>query len=306
MNTTIKHNNLTWINLLSPSAKEIHELAKEYPIHSLIAEELTSLTMRPKVDVYEENLYFVLHFQSLNQSHECELDFVIGKDFLITVQYDHFLPLEKFIKNAQNKEDFKEKLFESAKATTLSLNILKELYNFSSQQLDKIYIKTTKVEEGIFGGKEKENVKEISFLKRDILDFQRSFYLHGDVLSSFEQAFKDNNHDGFFEKEFGNKLSALIGEHSKIRALLQNSKETTETLHQTNESLLSTKTNEIMKTLTIMAFITFPLMLLSGVFGMNTVHTPIIGARGDFWIITVAMITATFGMFAIFKKKGWL
>jgi Mg2+ and Co2+ transporter CorA len=41
----------------------------------------------------------------------------------------------------------------------------------------------------------------------------------------------------------------------------------------------------VMKNLTIMAFITFPLTLLSSLFGMNTHDTPIIGFKGDFWLI---------------------
>jgi len=61
-----------------------------------------------------------------------------------------------------------------------------------------------------------------------------------------------------------------------------------------------------MKVLTILAFITFPLVLLSSVFGMNTISTPIVGIKGDFWIIIGVMLAATFSMFVYFRKKKWL
>ncbi len=303
--TTIKHNNITWINLISPSVKEINEVGEEYPIHPLVAEELTSLTMRSKVDIYPDNLYFVLHFPAINQAPGCEIDFVIGRDFLITVHYSESYALEKLAKNMSRKENLREQYFTN-KASSLALKILKELYDSAMHQIDEIHIKTNKLESKIFDGDEKENLRKISLIKRDILDFQRSFYLHGNVLASFEQSFKQNNHEDFFEPEFKNYLNALIGEHAQIKNLIQNNKETINTLHDTNESILSNKTNEVMKILTIMAFITFPLMLLSSVFGMNTISTPILGMKGDFWIITSAMFLATFTMFVVFKIKKWL
>lgn len=295
MNKTIKCGELTWVNLVSPSAKEISDLAKEYFLEPLVAEELTSLTMRSKIDVYENNLYFVLHFPDTNQGPGCEIDFVIGKNFLITTQYCYLPALEKFIKNAASKEEFRKECFGN-KPAALVLNILKELYDSALHQIDEMHIKTNKIEQQIFNGDEKQNLKKISLLRRDILDFQRAFYLHGGILSSFEKIFQENKHE----------LNIVVGQYMEIKNLIENSKEIIGTLHETNESLLSTKTNEIMKVLTIMAFITFPLMLLSSIFGMNTVYTPIFGMRGDFWIIIGIMFVATFGMFLFFKNKKWL
>jgi len=61
-----------------------------------------------------------------------------------------------------------------------------------------------------------------------------------------------------------------------------------------------------MKTLTIMAFVTFPLTLISSVFGMNTTYLPIVGVHGDFWIILGFMCTLAIVFFSYFKYKKWL
>ncbi|MFH1979390.1 MAG: magnesium transporter CorA family protein [Patescibacteria group bacterium] len=304
MITTIKYGNITWVNLESPSVKEVSDVADKYPVHSLVAEELTSLTMRSKVDFYTNNLYLVLHFPTPFKTSEinsgCEIDFVVGKDFLITSHYYNFPAFEKLLKNTKRNVEFREKHFQEH-AGFLAFQILKELYASSLRDLDKISLRINRVENDIFRGREKENVKDISLLKRDILDFRRTFSPHNDILTSFYEAGAN-----FFGKDFAHYLNLLQGEYAKIKNIVENNKETLETLHETNESLLSTKTNEIMKVLTIMAFITFPLMLLSSIFGMNTIATPIIGRRFDFWIITAIMVLATFGMFLFFKHKKWL
>jgi magnesium transporter len=237
---------------------------------------------------------------ALRTNGGCELDMVIGKDFLITVHYQAFPPLEKIIKNLSNGNLIIEKHFQHH-AGFLAYKILKELYAFSLGKLDQIYIKINKIEEQLFDGNEKASVKQISILKRDILDFRRTIYPHHSVLTSFEE-----NGKKFFGKDFDHYSNFLLGEYAKLKNLIENGREILDTLHQTNESLLTTKTNEIIKILTIMAFATFPLMLLSSLFGMNTLYTPVVGSKGDFWIIIGAMMIGTAAMFLFFKRKKWL
>lgn len=304
MITTIKHNGITWINIDSPAAKDVTELAKEYPIHPLIAEELISPTLRSKVDIYHNSIYLILHFSMFNPatqiSNNCEVDFVVGKNFLITTMYKRLEPLEYIVKSANTKPAVREKYFQKH-AGNLLFYILKELYEFSLRELDHIQVKINRVEEQIFDGAEKEVVRKISILKRDILDFRRAVCPHDSILKSFEEHGKN-----LFGKDYEPYLNVLSGEHAKVKNLMESSKEIIDSLHETNESLLTTKTNEIIKILTIMAFITFPLMLFSSLFGMNTKATPILGMTGDFWIIIFAMLLTTFGMFLYFKKKKWL
>ena len=77
-------------------------------------------------------------------------------------------------------------------------------------------------------------------------------------------------------------------------------------LRETNNSILTTKQNEIMKTLTILAFIVVPLATLSQIFGMNVTHTPLVGLPYDFWIIIGIMLGLALAMFGYFKYKKWI
>jgi len=62
----------------------------------------------------------------------------------------------------------------------------------------------------------------------------------------------------------------------------------------------------VMKLFTILAFITFPLMLFTSMFGMNTTHTPILGCQYDFWLIIFVMTSLTVLMYFYFKSKKWM
>jgi magnesium transporter len=83
----------------------------------------------------------------------------------------------------------------------------------------------------------------------------------------------------------------------------------TESLHElraTNNSLLSTKQNEIMKIFTIMAFVTFPLQLLVSVFSLNIETNPMHGNLYSFWLIVAILVGLMLLMYGYFKHKKWL
>ena len=305
MLSEIKTRKVVWVNAESPTKEEIAQLQKKYGLHILVAEELSQPTIRPKADFYENLVYLILHFPVYNikkrTSVSKEIDFVLGKNFIITASYDAVVPLDEFFKIVQADSSFKEKCLGETGWLALFF-ILKQLYGFSLRETDHIQAKIEKIEENIFKNEEKETVRQISFIKRDILDFNRIIKPHEMVLRSMSQ----DQTEKIFGKKFTPYLNDLIGEHFKVRYLIENHKEVVDTLYATNESLLSTKTNEVIKNLTIMALLTFPLMLFSSIFGMNTRYLPFVGKKGDFWLIIAIMVSTTLAMLFVFKKKKWI
>lgn len=299
-----KYKKITWIDLESPTQEEVRALMKEFGIHPLVAEELRSPTLRPKVDLYDNFIYLILHFPAFQHTHghnpEQEVDFVIGKDFIITTHYTMIDTLHEFSKVFEVNSII-DKSHIGNHAGFVFFYIAKELYKSLAQELEYVNAALEKVEEDIFKGKERAMVEKISKINRNLLNFKQSIRLHQDVLSSLEMV-----GSRFFGEKFSYYLSAISGEYFKIASHLEGNRETVLELRNTNDSLLSTKQNEVMKILTIMAFVTFPLSLIAAIFGMNTVYIPIIGTPGDFWIVMGIMGFATFLMFLYFKRKKWI
>jgi magnesium transporter len=183
----------------------------------------------------------------------------------------------------------------------LLFSILKPLYDYSLRELDHIHKKIGKIEEKIFSGQEKEMVREISMLRREILDFRRAMHPQEQILASLETA-----GEHFFPKASHPYLSYINGEYFKLWNSLDNYRETIEALEETNNSLLSARTNEVVKTLTILTFLILPPTLISQLFGMNAEHMPIVGFVGDFWVILAIMLAVALGMFWTFRYRRWI
>ena len=303
MLTRYTHKNLTWIDLESPTQEEVRSIMTEFSINPLAAEELLAPTLKPKVDQYDTFIYLILHFPAFKHSHadsqNQEVDFIIGKNYLITTRYDTVDPIHKFSKvfevnSILDRSDI------GTHAGYLFFYMIKKLYKAISHELSAVEDLLENIEEQIFRNKEKEMVVEISRVSRQLLNFKQALVAHKDVLSSFEAAGKI-----FFGPAFAYHLRTIVGEYYKVENEIKFHTETAAELRETNNSLLSTKQNEVMKVLTVMAFVTFPLTLIASIFGMNTA-LPIVGDPHDFLKIIGIMVVTAILFFAFFKYKRWL
>lgn len=303
MITRYVESNLTWIDLVSPTPAEVRSLMHEFNIDPLIAQELLVPSYKPKVERRGEAVYVILHFPTAHGSTKHvsqEVDFVIGKEFLITTRYTDIDPLHAFAKafevqsvlNTHNKE---------ATGGHLFIAMARTLYQALDHECDTLHRRLSDIEEHIFNGDERRMVVELSQTGRVIHDFRQIILPHKEMLGSFEPVAMR-----LFGNDFSFHVRMVMGEYERVRQTLEHIKDSLTELRETNNSLLTTKQNEIMKKFTILAFFFLPVSFIASIFGMNTEHTPFMGMPGDFYIVVAFMLVTAVVCYTYFHKKGWL
>lgn len=303
MLTRYEQQDLLWIDLISPTPAEVRSLMHEFKIDPSVAQELLVPSFRQKVERRGEVIYAILNFPALRtvgQRPEHEIDFIIGKRFLITTRYEGIDPLHAFARAFEVNA-----ILGRGRGAThgghLFIELARDLYRALAEETLLLQRRLSDIEEQIYNNQERQMVLEISHTGRIIHDFRQSLLPHREMLASLEPAATR-----VFGAEFSYHVRDLLGVFEQVDHALQNVREALHELRETNNSLLSTKQNEAIKILTMMAFVTFPLSLLVGIFSLDTTYVPIVGQNGDFWIILGIMggIVALFYIF--FKRKGWL
>ena len=292
-----------WIDLESPNREETKSIAQEFKLDRFVAEELLTPSLRPRVEFHELYCYVILHFPALRhtrKSREQEVDFVIGKNFIITTHYETVDPLHKFSKVFDLSTTFPEHALED-NAGFIFFSMLKVLYKGIDHEVDLVRKDCSTIEDSIFAGEEIAMVEAISRSARDLLNMRQIVEPHRDVLHMLE-----TEGAAFFGQEFLPFLRAMSNEYYRVHNHIMRQTESLHELRETNNSMLTTKQNETIKVLTIMAFVTFPLSLIVAIFSMDAKHTPIVGSEYDFWIILGILGTALLLMFGFFKHKNWL
>ena len=71
-------------------------------------------------------------------------------------------------------------------------------------------------------------------------------------------------------------------------------------------TVVSNRTNDVMKVLTIIATIFIPLTFVAGIYGMNFENMPELGWKYGYAAVWCVMLLLTMGMLIYFKRKKWL
>jgi magnesium transporter len=303
MLTRYVQRHLTWVDLISPTPSEVRSLMDEFSIDPSFANELLTSSYKPKVERRGELIYVILHFpllRGMGKVPEEEIDFLIGKNFLITARYAQSDPLHSFAKAFE----VNQVLGHHATATHgghLFAAMARNLYQALGDECDILERHLSDIEEHIFNSDERSMVVRLSQTGRIIHDFRQRLIPHKEMLSSLEpQATR------MFGPEFVYYIRTIEGDYQRVRTILENLREALIELRETNNSLLSTKQNETIKTFTVIAFFFLPLSFIAALFSMHTSDTPLVDMQGGFWIVlgVMALLAAVF--FVYFKRKGWL
>lgn len=297
-------NGLTWIDIESPTPADIKTVIDEYSLPPEPAEDILSPTPRQRVVRYANCVYIVLHFPTLSfhknsikgDTHRKEIDFIVGNNFLITVHYDSMTAIKKFNESLEGME-----VASDENAGFIFHKLVKHLYRCLLHDVEVIKTSLHKAENSIFAGEEKAMVVELSMIHRDILRFNNALLPHREAIEMLRSVFKT-----FFGERYEHIIHDMKSEYERVDRRMNNNKALLDELRYTNDSLLSAKQNEAIKGLTMMAFVTFPLMLIAAIFAMDTKDMPIVGLPNDFWIVISIMVMVAIGCMIYFSNKRWL
>lgn len=288
-----KGKNLQWVDLERPTEKDLAWVEKEFGIHPIIIDELRGPSTRSRVEAYKDYLFFIYYFPIYDSDDEAsartEIDFIVTKNALITVHYE---PL-KNVPDGFN-------ISKADSSLTLTYHVIEHFIHFQERQLRHIREKVERVGKEIFKDKEKEVLEQITYLKRDISEYRIIVRLQEPILRSLLSKGRK-----FWGEGSEPYLNDLIGDQLKVVSQLEDYREAIADFEDTNNQLMNLKINSVMKTFTVLSFLTFPFVLIASIFSMRTMDTPIVNLHGAFWIVLGIMVVGMIAMVAFFKRKGW-
>ncbi len=277
---------------------------EEFNINSRIEDEIISPTPYPISITFPDYEYMVLHFPTAGGTEGTrtqEVDFIVGKNFLITARYE----VVESLHSLHRVFEAEELLGVSDKELSTQVLVeqtLRRLYAAISGEAERLLRALERIEDDIFAGKERATVRSISEVSRVLLKFDTVLARHKEPLTEFLSELQATS---FFGKGFAEHASRIEAEREHAASIVASYRAVASELRITNDSLLSAAQNEIMKQLTIMSFIILPLSLITGVFGMNVETMPIVHTAEAFWVILSIMAALVVLFFGFFKWKRW-
>ncbi len=301
MISEIKKGKENWILINQESPENTKDILTKYNLDHRIIKEIDLPTPQSKIEFYTDEIYIILHFpafraSSLNKRQE--VDFIISKTDTITIQYENIDAIDKISKHLELDEMLTNKHINDFSIFTL---IVKNLYQSINDELLYIESWSEKISKNIFGNKQKEMVFEISKAMKELLMFEKITEPHERILGFLKDGSKK-----IINENFSIEVEALIVEIQRLRKLIRNEMDILKELRNTNQSMLTSKQEDIMKTLTVITFIYLPINLIVDIFTMEAKGTPILENQKAFYIIMAMCILTLLAMIKIAKNKNWI
>jgi len=294
---------VTWINVDGVHRVDLlQELGECYGFHPLVMEDVVNTDQRPKWEDYSDYLYIVLKmiYYSKNNGGVVveQISLIVGPNFVFSFQEgfegDVFGPIRERIRTDKSRI---RKMGADYLAYTLIDAIVDNYFSILEQVGEQIEL----LEEKIVGSPATETLREIHFLKREMIFLRKAVWPLREVISAMERA-----------------ESPLIRESTRIylRDVYDHTIQIIDTIETLRDmvsgmldiylSSVSNRMNAVMKVLTIIATIFMPLTFLAGVYGMNFKYLPELEWRIGYPLFWVVSLAITITMLIFFRRKGWL
>jgi magnesium transporter len=166
--------------------------------------------------------------------------------------------------------------------------------------IDMLDTRIDKIENEVFSNPTESTLKQIFSQKNDILFLRRAISPQRETINLLAKG--DHSFispaTGIYFRDIGDNLMFILDTIETYRDTLSSSLDA-------YLSNITNKTNEIMKTLTVIATIMMPLTLITGIYGMNFKYMPEITWKFGYLGAYAIMALVACGMLIYFKKNKW-
>ncbi|CAN5483231.1 magnesium/cobalt transporter CorA [soil metagenome] len=295
--------NLIWVDMEAPTPADDKILADIFHFHPLTIEDARMTRNQPKVEAFPDYLFFIVHGVKVDETNSRnfvtkELDGYLGKNFVATYHHENFLSIDKV------KQQVRSSAFVCGRGADYLLHqILDELIDLYLPLVDDFDNTINEIEERVFRTKKANNLilEEILDLKRSVARLRRITSRQLNVLYRIahgEFPLIEEQHLPFYRDVYDH-LQRVTDLSESYRDLISG-------LLDIQFSVVSNRTNEVMKVLTIFSAIILPLSLIAGIYGMNFDNMPELHTRNGYFITLALMFIVGIGLLIYFLRKGWI
>jgi magnesium transporter len=300
---TIDFGSFKWQHILNPTDENLDFLIENYNFHPLDIEDCRSKVQRPKIDIYDEYYFLILHFPYFDKANRFlntkEVKIFWGKDYIITIGNSHWVVKKFFNSVKDDPEGFKPEM--SANTSDAMLyEILERLMKDTMTLVDRIGNEVEEINYGLFNQRPEKIIDKISATRKNMILLDTIFKPQLRLFHKFESGdIKGYAED--MEEYWGN----ILDYYQKTWDMVEDYKELIEGLAKTYDSLQTNRINEIIKMLTLISTILLPVTFIASVYGMN-VGLPFQTNGMAFWIVTGFMVLVVGMLMFYFRRKRWM
>jgi len=291
---------VSWVNVNGiHNTDVISAIGEVYDIHSLVLEDILNTEHRPKVEPFENYVFFTMKMMWYSAEDELEseqVSIVFGKPYVLSFQErkgDIFDPIRERIRTNSG-------LVRKKGTDFLVYRIIDSVVDNYFLIIERMEEKVEALEQAVVSDAEGDHMRTIQHMKREIITLKRALLPLREAVSGLEKGISELV-DKKNEKYFKDVYDHLI----QISENLESNREVLSGLMDMHLANLSNRMNNVMKVLTVIATIFIPLTFIAGIYGMNFDNMPELHWKYGYFGVWAVMIMVFLLMLYYFRRKKW-
>lgn len=332
---TVTYNGLSFINLNKPTEDQLKYLNKTFGFSMLNLEDYLYKTQIPKIELYKDYSLLVMDIPFITKSEKTrestnkpfaipnvlsskqflpnfpkiprkkrisvgEVDFFIGKDYIVILHDEKTPQIEELFDMCKVASNQREELMGKG-SVYLFYRMIDILVDSAFAYVEDITTNIDYIDRQLEENRSAKVIEDISMTRRNIVVFETMIKPALPIFTDLEKG-KYPKLNGEMAPYWSNILDHL----QKIWERLEDNKELIQGIASSHESILSNRSNELVKFLTVVTSISFPFVIVNNLYSMNVKGLPF---AEEPWIVPVLFLAILAGGTAIiwyFKYRDWL
>jgi magnesium transporter len=292
----------TWINVDGVHDVDlIQKMGDRFSIHPLTIEDIVNTGQRSKSEEFEAYVYFVLkmlHYDTGKEEIRSEqVSLILGPHYLISLQElegDVFAPVRERIRKGKGR-------IRKRGCDYLAYALIDAVVDHYFLILEKIGEKIETLEEELLDDPGPETMQTIHEMKRELIYMRKQVWPMRELVNRIvkeEFGLVQESSTMFFNDVYDHAIQ-VIDTIDSYRDVLSG-------MLDLYLSTVSSRMNEVMKVLTIIATIFIPITFVAGIYGMNFKFMPELEWRWGYAMVWVIIAVVVVVMLGFFRRKKWI
>ena len=288
-----------WLGVHEPSHEEFEGIAAAFDLHPLAVEDSVRAHQRPKLERYDNSVFFVLKPARYVDTDEVievgQLVVFVGEHFVVTVRHGMAAALSDL---REYLEDDPGRLRWGP--TSVLHALADKVVDDYADVMRELDVDIDQIESEVFSGPKAAHAERIFKLKREVLDFRRA-------IAPLEVALVELGLGvAPIHMESSDYFRDVLDHLLRVSESLDSLDSLLDSALNANVAQVGMRQNDDMRKISAwVAIIAMPTMI-AGIYGMNFENMPELEWIGGYPLALGMMVVACFALYRNFKRRNWL
>ncbi len=293
---------VSWINVDGLHDLElVRQLGEHFGLHPLLLEDIVTLGQRPKMEEYDDYLFFVVKMHTVDEAtrhlRSEQVSIVLGPSWVLSFQEtsgDVLDPVRHRLRSGSGR-------IRHRGADYLAYALLDVIVDHYFLVLEELGEVIEELEDSVPQQYSDGLHHRINVLRRELILLRRTAWPLRELLSLL-----DRSESRLLHPETRPYFRDVYDHAVQVLDIVESLRDVLGGLMDLYMSSLSNRMNEIMKFLTVIGTVFIPLTFIVGVYGMNFDHMPELHWRLGYPGVWVLMLALAAALAWFFRRKRWL